>query len=108
MANQATASHLDVNTKVGYGFGHICNDIFATLQASYAILFYQNVLHMEKSNAGMIYLIGQIADAFTSPIIGILSDLDLDIWLCRTYGRRKVNKNQRDLGGIIIKIRQCV
>ena len=108
MANQATATHLDVKTKVGYAFGHICNDIFATLQASYAILFYQNVLHMEKSNAGMIYLIGQIADAFTSPIIGILSDLDLNTWLYRTYGRRKVNHNQRDLSRFIIKIKQCV
>lgn len=79
-----------MKTKIGYAAGHVCNDIFASLQTTYSMLFLQNVIHLDKSNVGMIYLIGQLADGFTSPIVGYLSDLDLNIWLFKTYGRRKV------------------
>ena len=94
MTDKVPDSHLDIKTKVGYAFGHACNDIFLAIVYTYAMFFYQNVIHIGKSNVGMIYFIGQVADAVSSPIVGILSDLDLDFWLCRTYGQRKVNLSQ--------------
>ena len=94
MTNEVPRGHLDIKTKVGYAFGHVCNDISIAICNTYAMLFYQNVVHMEKSSVGMIYFIGQVADAFFSPIVGIVSDRDLDFWFCHTYGRRKVNQSQ--------------
>ena len=80
MASKASANHLDNRTKVGYAAGHIFNDIAASLQTSYSLVFHQNVLKIDKDYVGMIYLIGQLADGFTSPLVGYISDIDMDIW----------------------------
>ena len=89
MASEVSANHLDNQTKIGYAAGHIFNDIAASLQTSYSLVFHQNVLKIDKDYVGMIYLIGQLADGFTSPLVGYISDIDMDIWICNTYGRRK-------------------
>ena len=89
MASEVSANHLDNKTKIGYAAGHIFNDIAASLRTSYSLIFYQNVLKIDKDNVGMIYLFGQLADGFTSPLVGYMSDIDMDVWMCNTYGRRK-------------------
>ena len=93
MINADSANHLNVKTKIGYSVGHILNDMAISLQTSYMMIFYQSVLSIEKSNAGIIYLIGQIADAFTSITVGFLSDLDINFWPFNNYWRRKVNSS---------------
>lgn len=90
MTEQVATTKLGLKTKIGYGAGHIFNDIEAALTTSYTLLFFQNVIKIDKVNVGMIYFIGQLADGFTSPIVGYLSDLDLKCLLCNSYGRRKV------------------
>ena len=89
MASEVSANHLDNKTKIGYAAGHIFNDIAASLRTSYSLIFYQNVLKIDKYYVGIIYLIGQFADGFTSPLVGYISDIDMDIWMCNTYGKRK-------------------
>ena len=91
MANEASVYRLGIWTKLGYAAGHIFNDIAASILTSYSLLFFQNVIKIEKSMVGWIYLIGQLADGLASPTVGFLSDLNIDIWLCNSYGRRKVN-----------------
>ena len=89
MANEILANHLDNQTKIGYAAGHILNDIAVSLTQGYSLVFFQNVLQIDKDYVGLIYLIGQLADGFTSPIVGYLSDFDMQIWMCGTYGKRK-------------------
>ena len=93
MTEQVATTKLGLKTKIGYGAGHILNDIVAPLTFSYTLLFFQNVIKIDKANVGIIFLIGQLADGFTSPLVGYLSDLELKCLLCNSYGRRKVCQN---------------
>ena len=91
MANDVAVNRLTIGTKIGFATGHIFNDIVVSFLYSYGLLFFQNVIKIEKSWVGWIYLIGQLADGFGSPTVGFLSDLNINFWLCNAYGGRKVN-----------------
>ena len=91
MAIEVSAHRLSILTRLGYATGHIFNDIAASILDSYGLLFFQNVVKIEKSLVGSIFLIGQLVDGLASPTVGFLSDLNIDIWLCNSYGRRKVS-----------------
>ncbi|XP_065212684.1 major facilitator superfamily domain-containing protein 12-like [Planococcus citri] len=73
---------------ISYGFGHILNDLTASMWFSYLLIFFHYVLNFTSSFSGILLLIGQIADGIATPIIGILSDKGAGHWLCR-YGHRK-------------------
>ena len=79
-----------MKTIIGYGAGHICNDIVNSVVNSYLMPFYQNVIGLQTNSVGMISLIGSLVGGISSPIIGYSSDLDADNWICNQYGRRKV------------------
>ena len=70
---------------IAYGFGHFFNDLCASLWFTYLLLFYHSVIQLENSYAGMLILIGQVADAISTPIVGMASDRTR----FRCYGRRK-------------------
>ena len=71
--------------KLSYGVGHVLNDLCASLWFSYLLIFFHSVLRFSNNMAGLIMLLGQVADALCTPLIGIESD--------RTgffgYGKRK-------------------
>ena len=76
--------HLPFIRKLGYGVGHVFNDMCASMWFTYLLVFYHFVLRLPNTYAGLLLLIGQIADASATPIIGFLCDKT------RTrYGRRK-------------------
>jgi hypothetical protein len=71
--------------KLAYGVGHVFNDLCASMWFSYLVLFFHTVVQLGNTYAGMLILIGQLADALATPIIGFLCD--------KThvrYGRRKL------------------
>ena len=70
---------------IAYGFGHFFNDLCASLWFTYLLLFYHSVIQLENSYAGLLILIGQVADAISTPIVGMASDRTR----FRCYGRRK-------------------
>lgn len=72
-ANDESRSTLSIFAKVGYGFGHFANDLFATVWFSYTLLFLKDVLLM-PNEAGYYMMLGQIADAFFTAIVGYLTD----------------------------------
>ena len=82
---------LSIKTKIGYGAGHICNDITCCIINSYLMLYFQNVIELQTSSVGLISFIAMLVGGFISPVIGFLSDLDADNWICNRYGRRKVS-----------------
>lgn len=77
--------HLSIFRKLAYGVGHIFNDLCASMWFTYLVLFYHKVALLDNAYAGLLILIGQVADAAATPIIGFLCD--------KThvrYGRRKL------------------
>ena len=69
-----------------YGIGHFFNDLCASLWFTYLLLFYHSVIQLGNSYAGLLLLIGQVADAISTPIIGMASDRTK----FKYYGRRKI------------------
>uniref|UniRef100_A0A2P2ICJ4 Major facilitator superfamily domain-containing protein 12-like n=1 Tax=Hirondellea gigas TaxID=1518452 RepID=A0A2P2ICJ4_9CRUS len=76
--------------KFCYGVGHVYNDMCASMWFSYLLIFYEKVLLFDATAAGAILLVGQLADGFSTPIVGMLSDMENKIPICGRYGRRKI------------------
>lgn len=79
---------LSKKQKFSYGVGHVLNDICASMWFSYLLVFFHFVLGFDPLLSGTLMLIGQVADAFATPFVGLQSDRIDDFWLCR-YGKRK-------------------
>jgi len=80
-----TPPRLSVPRKLAYGMGHVFNDLCASMWFTYLVLFYHKVVLLGNVYAGMLILIGQVADALATPVISFLHD--------KThvrYGRRKL------------------
>lgn len=77
-------------TKLSYGVGHVFNDLCASMWFTYFLIFYEKVLEFDPTTAGLVLLIGQVADGVSTPFIGIFSDMENKIPACARYGRRKL------------------
>lgn len=75
---QATSStemrSLNTFEKVGFGLGHIYNDLCAGVWFSYTLLFLQGALRIGAKEAGILMMLGQVGDAIATPVIGLLAD----------------------------------
>lgn len=68
-----SSSTLSIFARLGYGFGHVFNDLCATVWFSYTLLFIKDVLNM-PNYAGSYLMLGQITDAISSAIVGYMTD----------------------------------
>ena len=75
--------------RLGYGLGHIFNDMCAAMGFTYSLIFFQKVLGFDSFFAGIFMAIGQLADGIATVIVGILSDKKDLFKLCIRYGNRK-------------------
>lgn len=77
---------LSWRTRICYGVGHVLNDLCASMWFTYLLVYLHKVAKFSNATAGTLLLIGQVADAMCTPLVGIESD--------RTgrfkYGRRKI------------------
>ena len=80
-----SATKLSIFRKLAYGVGHVFNDLCASMWFTYLVLFYHKVVLLDNLYAGLLVLIGQVADAAATPIIGFLCDMTHV-----RYGRRKL------------------
>ncbi|XP_028176339.1 major facilitator superfamily domain-containing protein 12-like isoform X1 [Ostrinia furnacalis] len=84
---------MDISTsfrlQLGYGIGHILNDVCASLWFTYFLVFFHLVLEFSASQAGNLMLIGQIVDAVSTPFVGYHSDRT-DNAISARYGKRKL------------------
>ncbi len=58
-------------TKLAFSVGHVLNDLCASLWFTYLLVFFHLVLEIDNILAGIILLIGQIADGIATPFVGI-------------------------------------
>ena len=75
--------------RIGYGLGHVHNDMCAAMWFTYLLIYFHKVLGFENVLAGALLAIGQLADGLSTVIVGIFSDRGGDVWLCYRYGNRK-------------------
>jgi len=80
---------LGVKNKFGFALGHVLNDVCACMGITYGLVFFHKVLQFDNLNSGLLVLIGQIADGFSTVFVGIFSDKGDDMWLCNRFGQRK-------------------
>ena len=93
-----SSDKLSYRTKIGYGMGHVFSYIMNALLSTYCVMFYQNVVQLDKRSTGIISAVGFCIIGVSSPIVGWFSDLEVECWLCNKLGRRKVRKKDSDTG----------
>lgn len=81
-----TTRSLPVLRRLSYAVGHFLNDLCASMWFTYLLVFYHSVLGFQNSYAGVLLLVGQIADAISTPLVGYESDQTPG---CGSYGKRK-------------------
>lgn len=89
MDNEFVAISTSSILQLGYGVGHILNDVCASLWFTYLLVFYHLVLEFSASQAGNLMLIGQIVDALSTPFVGYHSDRTNNNFSLK-YGKRKL------------------
>uniref|UniRef100_A0A7G3AZV7 Putative sugar transporter n=1 Tax=Lutzomyia longipalpis TaxID=7200 RepID=A0A7G3AZV7_LUTLO len=67
-------STLPLIHKIGFGIGHVYNDLAAGVWFSYTLLFMHSVISLPGPAAGALVMWGQVMDAVATPIVGHLSD----------------------------------
>lgn len=67
-------STLSFLNKLGFGLGHVFNDLCAGVWFSYTLLFMQGALLIPGAEAGALMMLGQVGDAIATPIVGYLAD----------------------------------
>ncbi|XP_048415847.1 major facilitator superfamily domain-containing protein 12a isoform X1 [Stegostoma tigrinum] len=77
---------LPLCTRLSYAVGHFLNDLCASMWFTYLLVYYHTVLGINNYNAGILLLVGQIADGICTPLIGYESDRTAG---CGKYGKRK-------------------
>lgn len=73
-AQMERRSTLRIVEKIGFGLGHVYNDLCAGVWFSYTLLFMQGALGMPAAEAGALVMLGQVGDAIATPIVGFLTD----------------------------------
>ena len=85
-----TEGNLNMMTMLGYGTGHVLNDMVNAMWFTYTLIFFHSVIRLSNSNAGLVLLVGQITDGLSSLSIGLLMDQDQNLRIYSCYGKRKV------------------
>lgn len=80
------AESLSLLKRLSYAVGHFLNDLCASMWFTYLLVYYHSVLGFQNSYAGVLLLVGQIADGVCTPLIGYESDRAAG---CGSYGKRK-------------------
>ncbi|XP_038626672.1 major facilitator superfamily domain-containing protein 12 isoform X2 [Tachyglossus aculeatus] len=77
---------LPVLARLSYSIGHFLNDLCASMWFTYLLVYLHSVLGYTSGGAGVLLLVGQVADGICTPLVGYESDQSGG---CGRYGRRK-------------------
>lgn len=80
------ARSLSVCGRACYAAGHFLNDLCASMWFTYLLVYLHSVLGFQSTFAGVLLLIGQIADGICTPLVGYESDRRAGV---RRHGKRK-------------------
>ncbi len=74
MADPSPTYRLSCPRRFAYGVGHVLNDLCASMWFSYLLVFYHHVIQFSNEMSGYLMLLGQVADAIATPLVGYESD----------------------------------
>ena len=83
-------NELSLRTKVGYGAGHVFNDMASVISPGYTPLFLKHVINLNNSNSGLVLSIGLFCNGLSSALIGFLVSLDNNCSIYHHYGKQKI------------------
>ena len=75
--------------RIGYGLGHVLNDMCAAMWFTYLLIFFHKVIGFDDVYAGALLAIGQLADGLSTVFVGLFSDKSGNYWMCNRFGNRK-------------------
>ena len=85
-------SKLNIKQRFSCGLGDVLNEISRQMYISFSIIFLMRVIGLSASQARLAMLIGQITDAFTSPITGFLGHRVQIPFLLRAHSGLRNNR----------------
>ena len=71
---------MKLSTKIGYGIGQMSDGMKAVAFSTFLFFYYNQVLGLSGSLAGIAALLALVVDAVTDPMIGQLSDRYKSKW----------------------------
>ena len=86
VAEQRQPQQLSSFSRLSYGVGHVLNDLCASMWFSNLLIYFQKVVKFGSFQAGILLLIGQIADGLATPIVG----MEMDKMRYFKFGKRKI------------------
>lgn len=81
-----TQKKVPLRVQLAYSIGHFQNDLMASMWFSYLLVYFHQVNSFNNVLAGTILLIGQVADAIATPLVGYEADATSG---CFGYTKRK-------------------
>lgn len=82
-----TPRPLSVAARLSYAVGHFLNDLCASMWFTYLLLYLHSVRAYSSRGAGLLLLLGQVADGLCTPLVGY--EADRAAGRCARYGPRK-------------------
>ena len=71
---------LSFRSKLFYGGGDFAINIMWQLTVFYLLFFYTDIFGLSPANAGLVFFLAKIWDAFTDPIMGYIADNTSTRW----------------------------
>ncbi|CAG0887657.1 unnamed protein product [Darwinula stevensoni] len=71
---EMASAKLSLQLMIAFGFGHVLNDLCAAMWFTYLLPFLHFVPGSEEKEAGLLTLVGQVADALATPVPGLPVD----------------------------------
>ncbi|KAK2490517.1 hypothetical protein MC885_021108 [Smutsia gigantea] len=78
---------LSLVARLSYALGHFLNDLCASMWFTYLLLYLHSVRAYSSRGAGLLLLLGQVADGLCTPLVGY--EADRAAGRCARYGPRK-------------------
>ncbi|XP_060037994.1 major facilitator superfamily domain-containing protein 12 isoform X2 [Erinaceus europaeus] len=72
--------------RLSFAVGHFLNDLCASMWFTYLLLYLHSVRAYSSRGAGLLLLLGQVADGLCTPLVGVEADRTA---ACVRYGPRK-------------------
>lgn len=78
---------LSLAARLSYAVGHFLNDLCASMWFTYLLLYLHSVRAYSSRAAGLLLLLGQVADGLCTPLVGY--EADRAAGRCARFGPRK-------------------
>uniref|UniRef100_A0A673UG37 Major facilitator superfamily domain containing 12 n=1 Tax=Suricata suricatta TaxID=37032 RepID=A0A673UG37_SURSU len=78
---------LSLAARLSYAVGHFLNDLCASMWFTYLLLYLHSVRAYSSRGAGLLLLLGQVADGLCTPLVGY--EADRAAGRCARFGPRK-------------------